>query len=79
VVDEVTCISMISSNCHDILVPNVYAFAADVPNPFVAAEHIDGEPLSTLWSRYTENDKLQVVHRIAGIIMDMGEMCFKDI
>jgi len=76
VVNEVTCISMISSNHPDIPVPKVYAFAADTRNPFIDQEYIDGETLSSSWSHYTENEKQQVAHRIADIIVDMGEVRF---
>jgi len=79
VLNEVTCISMISSNCPNIPVPSVYAFSPDAPNPFIVQEYIDGETLSSLWNHYTEDDKQQVALKIANIIVDMGELRFDGI
>jgi hypothetical protein len=55
VMNEVNCISMISSYCPDIPVPEVYAFSSDVPDSFIAQEYIDGNPLSSSWNGYTED------------------------
>lgn len=79
VVNEVTCLSIISSHCRDIPVPKVHAFATDAPNAFIAEEYIDGEALSSCWNRYTEDEKRQIAHRIAQIIVDMGEIRFDGI
>ncbi|KAF9448527.1 hypothetical protein P691DRAFT_669241 [Macrolepiota fuliginosa MF-IS2] len=79
VVNEVNCISMISSRCPDIPVPEVYAFSSDVPDPFIAQEYIDGNPLSSSWNGYTEDEKRQVAQRVADIVVKMGEMRFDQI
>ncbi|KAG2088374.1 uncharacterized protein F5147DRAFT_781011 [Suillus discolor] len=65
--NEVASISLIS------------AFRADGPNPFVAQEYIDGEPLSSIWNRYTEAEKHSVALKIAEIIVDMAETRFSAI
>jgi hypothetical protein len=77
--NEVNCISMISSRCLDIPVPEVYAFSSDVPDSFIAQEYIDGNPLSSSWSGYTEDEKRQVAQQIAEIIVNMGEIRFDQI
>lgn len=79
VMNEVNCISMISSSCSDIPVPEVYAFSSDVPDSFIAQEYIDGNPLSSSWNGYTENEKRQVAQQIADIIVNMGEFRFDQI
>ena len=57
VLNEVTCISIISSNCPDIPIPVVHAFATDTSSPFIAEEHLHGKPLSSHWFRFCENEK----------------------
>ena len=79
VMNEVNCISMISSRCPDIPVSEVYAFSADVPDSFIAQEYIDGNPLSSSWNGYTEDEKRQVAQQIADIIVNMGEIRFDQI
>ncbi|KAG2124172.1 kinase-like domain-containing protein [Suillus clintonianus] len=79
ILNEVASISMISARCPNILVPKIYASSAEGPNPFVAQEYIDGEPLSTIWNRYTETEKHSVALTIAEIIVDMGETRFSAI
>lgn len=81
VLNEVTCISFVSSNCPDIPVPVVYAFAtADTESDaFIAEEYLHGEPLSSCWNRFSEKEKRHVAQRIAEIIVDMGEMRFDGI
>jgi hypothetical protein len=70
---------MISARCPNIPVPKIYASSADGRNPFVAQEFIDGEPLSTIWHRYTETEKHAVALKIAEIIVDMAETRFSAI
>jgi len=70
---------MISARCPNIPVPKLYAFDAKALNPFVAQEYIDGEPLSTIWSRYTQTEKGLVALKVAEIIVDMAEMRFSGI
>ncbi|KAG2097038.1 kinase-like domain-containing protein, partial [Suillus discolor] len=79
ILNEVASISLISARCPNIPVPKIYAFRADGPNPFVAQEYIDGEPLSSIWNCYTEVEKHSVALTIAKIIVDMGETCFSAI
>ena len=76
VVNEVNCISMISSRCPDIPVPAVYAYSSDLLSPFIAEEYIAGDTLSSLWNRYTEDEKRQVAQQIADIVVTMGETRF---
>ncbi|KAG1734772.1 hypothetical protein EDD22DRAFT_925248 [Suillus occidentalis] len=76
ILNEVAAISMISVRCPNIPVPKIYASSADGPNPFIAQEFIDGEPLSTIWQRYTEMEKHAVAQKIAEIIVDMAETRF---
>jgi hypothetical protein len=70
---------MISACCPNIPVPKIYAFDAEAPNPFIAQEYMDGEPLSTIWNRYTQTEKGLVALKIAEIIVDMAEMRFSGI
>lgn len=70
---------MISARCPNIPVPKIYAFDAETPNAFVAQEYMDGEPLSTIWNRYTQTEKNLVAVKIAEMIVDMAEMRFSDI
>ena len=70
---------MISACCPNIPVPKIYAFDAEAPNPFVAQEYMDGEPLSTIWNRYTQTEKNLVAVKIAEMIVNMAEMRFSDI
>lgn len=79
VLNEITCISVVASYCPDIPVPAVYAFATDTSGAFIAQEYIRGEPLSSCWNCFTENEKYQVSQRIAEIIVNMGEMRFDGI
>ncbi|KAF8805341.1 hypothetical protein BYT27DRAFT_7104806, partial [Phlegmacium glaucopus] len=79
VLNEITCISIVSSNCPDIPVPVVHAFATDTSDAFIAEEYIHGEPLSSCWNRFSETEKGHVAQRIAEIIVDMGEMRFDGI
>ncbi|KIK40673.1 hypothetical protein CY34DRAFT_806970 [Suillus luteus UH-Slu-Lm8-n1] len=79
ILNEVASISMISVRCPNIPVPKIYASSADGPNPFIAQEFIDGEPLSTIWPRYTEMEKHAVAQKIAEIIVDMAETRFSAI
>ncbi|KAG2032809.1 kinase-like domain-containing protein [Suillus americanus] len=79
VLNEVASISLISARCPNIPVPKIYAASADGPNPFIAQEYIDGEPLSTIWNRYTETEKHSVALKIAEIIVDMAETRFSAI
>jgi hypothetical protein len=68
---------MIPARCPNI--PKIYAFDAEAPNPFVAQEYMDGEPLSTIWNRYTQSEKSSVALKIAEMIADMAEMRFSGI
>jgi hypothetical protein len=77
--NEVNCISMISSRFPDIPVPEVYDFSSDVRDSFIAQEYIDGNPLSSSWNGYTEDEKRQVAQQIADIIVNMGEIRFDQI
>jgi hypothetical protein len=70
---------MITARCPNIPVSKIYAFDAKALNPFVAQEYIDGEPLSTIWSHYTQAEKGLVTLKITEIIVDMVEMCFSGI
>ncbi|KIM68986.1 hypothetical protein SCLCIDRAFT_809429 [Scleroderma citrinum Foug A] len=79
VLNEINCISVVASYCPDIPVPAVHAFATDTSGAFIAQEYIRGEPLSSCWNCFTENEKYQVSQRIAEIIVNMGEMRFDGI
>ncbi|KAG1906342.1 kinase-like domain-containing protein, partial [Suillus fuscotomentosus] len=79
ILNEVASISLISARCPNIPVPKIYAFRADGLNPFVAQEYIDGEPLSSIWTRYTEAEKHSVALKIAEIIVDMAGTRFSAI
>jgi hypothetical protein len=79
VLNEVACISIISAHCPNILVPKIYAYDTEAPNPFVVQEYMDGEPLSTIWNHYTQVEKGLVMVKIAEIIVDMAEMHFSGI
>ncbi|KDR66039.1 hypothetical protein GALMADRAFT_148205 [Galerina marginata CBS 339.88] len=79
VMNEVNCISMISSRCPDIPVPALYDFSSDVLGAFIAQEYVDGNPLSSSWNGYTEDEKQQVAQQIADIIVNMGEIHFDQI
>jgi hypothetical protein len=70
---------MVSAHCPNIPVPKIYAFDAKGLNPFIAQEYIDGEPLSTIWNRYTQTEKGLVALKIAEIVVDMAEMRFSSI
>jgi hypothetical protein len=70
---------MITAHCPNIPVPKIYAFDAKAMNPFIAQEYIDGEPLSTMWNRYTQMEKGLVGLKIAEIIVEMAEMRFSSI
>ena len=79
VLNEITCISIVSSNCSDIPVPAVHAFATDTSDAFIAEEYVHGEPLSSCWNRFSDNEKRHVAQRVAEIIVDMGEIRFDGI
>lgn len=46
---------------------------------FIVQEYIDGNPLSSSWNGYTEDEKRQVAQQIANIIVNMGEIRFDQI
>lgn len=79
ILNEVASISLVSARCPNIPAPKTYAFSADGSNPFIAQEYIDGEPLSTIWNRYTVAEKCSVVVKIAEMIVDMAETRFSAI
>lgn len=79
ILNEVASISMISARFPNIPVPKIYASSAEGPNPFVAQEFIDGEPLCTIWHRYIESEKHTVALKIAEMIVDMAETRFSAI
>ncbi|KAG1879931.1 hypothetical protein F4604DRAFT_1954235 [Suillus subluteus] len=79
ILNEVASMSLISARCPNIPVLKIYAFSANGSNSFIAQEHIDGEPLSTIWNRYTETEKHSVALKIAEIIVDMAGTRFSAI
>jgi hypothetical protein len=79
VLNEVACISIISARCPNIPVPKIHAFGAEALNSFVAQEYMDGEPLSSIWKRYTQREKGLVALKIAEIVVNMGEIRFSSI
>jgi tRNA A-37 threonylcarbamoyl transferase component Bud32 len=76
VLNEITCISIVSSNCPDIPVPVVHVFAMDTSDHFIVEEYVHGEPLSSCWNLFSETEKQHVVQRIA---VYKGEMYFDGI
>jgi hypothetical protein len=79
VVNEVNCLSIVSSHYPDIPAPRVYAFAADSPKACITQEYVKGKALSSCWNRYTEDERQQIAYRIAQIIVFMGEVRFDGI
>ena len=57
----------------------MYAFSSNLSDLFIAQEYIDGNPLSSSWNGYTEDEKRQVTQQIADIIVNMGEIRFDQI
>ena len=64
-----------------IPVPKVYAYDSGRTGnePFIMMEYIDGQPLSSAWASYTEDEKLAAAQQVAEIIVKMSEIPFQRI
>ena len=77
--NEVGWLRYMAENYPIILVPKVYAYcdgASEDDNPFVAEEFIEGIPLSEAWKSYSELEKNEVAHKIAEVVVQLGEIRF---
>lgn len=76
--NEIAHLIFIANNHPSIPVPKVYAYDTGTTGnqPFILMEYIDGQPLSSAWSTYTEVDKLTAARQVAQIIVEMSEITF---
>ena len=76
--NEIAHLIYITENHPSIPVPKVYAYDTGTTGnePFILMEYIDGQPLSSAWSTYTEDDKSTAARQVAQIIVEMSEITF---
>jgi hypothetical protein len=61
VLNEITCISIVSSNWPGFPLPVVHAFATDISDAFIAEEYLHGEPLSSCCEKVQGTHPTQAV------------------
>ena len=76
--NEIAHLIFIAKNHPSIPVPKVYAYDTGKTGnePFIMMEYIDGQPLSSAWSTYTEDEKLAAARQVAEIIVNLSEITF---
>ena len=76
--NEIAHLIFIAKNHPSIPVPKVYAYDTGKTGsePFIMMEYIDGQPLSSAWSTYTEDEKLAAARQVAEIIVKLSEITF---
>ena len=74
--NEVAHLTFIAKNHPSIPVPTVYAYDTGKTGdePFILMEYIDGQPLSTAWTTYTEDEKWAAAREVAQIVVEMSEI-----
>ena len=74
--NEVAHLTFIAKNHPSIPVPKVYAYDTGKTGnePFILMEYIDGQPLSTAWTTYTEDEKWAAARQVAQIVVEMSEI-----
>ena len=74
--NEVAHLTFIAKNHPSIPVPKVYAYDTGKTGnePFILMEYIDGQPLSTAWTTYTEDEKWAAARQVARIVVEMSEI-----
>ena len=76
--NEVAHLTFIAKNYPSIPVPKVYAYdlGESGNEPFIMMEYIDGQPLSSAWTTYSEDEKLAAARQVAQMIVEMSEITF---
>ena len=76
--NEVAHLTFIAKNHPSIPVPKVYAYDTGESGnePFIMMEYIDGQPLSSAWTTYSEDEKLAASRQVAQMIVEMSEITF---
>ena len=74
--NEVAHLTFIAKYHPSIPVPKVYTYDTGKTGnePFILMEYIDGQPLSTAWTTYTEDEKWTAARQVAQIVVEMSEI-----
>lgn len=73
--DDVGCLLFVRAHTN-IPVPRVYVWSTQPGQEYIAREYVEGELLSSVWGRYTEEEKEAVAVKIAKLIAEMVEIQF---
>lgn len=76
--NEVGCFLYVKAHT-SIPVPRVYSWSTEAGQEYIAREYIEGELLSSVWGRYTEEEKEAVAVKLAKIVAEMMEIRFDGI
>lgn len=76
--NEIAHLTFVAKHHPSIPVPKVYAYDSGRTGnePFVMMEYIDGQPLSSAWATYTEDEKLAAAQQVAQMMVEMSEITF---
>lgn len=76
--NEVAHLTFIAKDHPSIPVPKVYAYddGKTGNEPYIMTEYIDGQPLGSVWTAYSEDEKLAAARQVAQIIIEMGSITF---
>lgn len=73
--NQVGCLLFVRAHTN-IPVPRVYAWSTEAGQEYLAREYVEGEFLSSVWGKYTEEEKEAVAVKLAKIITEMVEIRF---
>ena len=76
--NEVAHLTFIAKDHPSIPVPKVYAYddGKTGNEPYITMEYIDGQPLDSVWTAYSEDEKLAAARQVAQTIIEMGTITF---
>ena len=81
--NEVGFLNYIEKNLPNIPAPKVYSFddgtTGSTSTAYIAAEYIEGRPLSRVWLELSDEQKATLYEEIANIVADLAETRFKTI
>lgn len=76
--NEIGCLRYVREHT-SIPVPQVYFWSIEAGGEYIAREYVEGEYLSSIWGRYSEEEKDAVAVKLAEIIVEMVETRFDKI
>lgn len=76
--NEIGCLLYVKLHTN-IPVPSVYAWSTEPGQEYIALEYVEGELLSSAWSKYTEDEKEIMVKKLAKITAEMVDIRFDKI